>query len=359
MKLPPQLEKLSQIKHAKIIGLLITVLLGLALIIAIMSIGSQFGYSVMMFGLVIITFAVPYLFGWRDGKKLAVAGIGIFLLVGAISGPLGLYFTYNAEQPEPVESAYLDAWFTKSRTALNESTYTTPAAWYRLENGTVEPYQNEVGLEYTFRVTLYSNATESPDVRVGYLRDIWGMEGDKYYMSEVETSDTNYLDGKDYYFVMAGDNPGIYFHWFSVVFGSGSEAYSLNTTMALGPLVGSQADNWGTYIPMGAVTMFCNIGLLFLIIVLLYWWLGTAKAKRKVWDEALREKEEEADEKDGKATDDALEFKPFSCDQCGAPVGVDDNFCPKCGERFDGVDDDAREDGDNSKADGKAEEEGS
>ena len=81
----------------------------------------------------------------------------------------------------------------------------------------------------------------------------------------------------------------------------------------------------------GAVSMFCNIGLLFLIIVLLYWWLGTAKEKRKVWDQALREKEDGPDEVTGGGP------KPFSCDQCGAGVGEDDNFCPKCGERFDGV----------------------
>ena len=266
---------------------------------------------------------------------LVVVGIGMFLLVGAINGPLVVHTAYATDQPEPVESYIHVNWFTKQYTDIEGGNYTSSGAWYRLGNGTVAPYKGEPGQTYRFSVTVYSNDTELPEVYMGYARGVWGLEG-SLPMQETDASDSYFADGKEYHNDLVLDDVGIYSLWYALVFGSGTEANSLNTTVALGPLVGSETDNWSTYIPIGAVSMFCNIGLLFLIIVLLYWWLGTAKAKRKVWDEALREKEGESGKKDDKARDDALEPKPFSCDQCGAPVGVDDNFCPKCGERFDG-----------------------
>ena len=165
-------------------------------------------------------------------------------------------------------------------------------------------------------------------------------------MMETNPADIIYEDGKEFYCDVPIASAGIYSHWFAIVWGTGNEINSVNTSIALGPLVGSETDNWGLYIPIGAASMFCNIGLLFLIIVILYWWLQTAKEKRKTWDVALREQEEDEEKKsDEPLIDDSLEEKkPFTCDQCGAGVSVDDNFCPKCGDRFDGVEDDESED---------------
>jgi hypothetical protein len=328
MKLPPELEKLSQVKHAKVIGILLTIIFDILLVVAAVFIGGNGGYYMMMVGLVIITFVFPYLFGIRDGRTLAVIGVGVFLLVGSINGPLVVYNAFNTEQPEPTSSQVYANWFTKSYTEVEGGNYTTATAWYRLENGTQELYKGNPGQMYRFRVTIYSNDTEMPNMQMGYARGIWGVEG-ALAMTEMDPTDNNLLDGKEYYHELSIEESGIYSHWFAVVF-TGVQMTSLNSSVALGPLVGSQTDNWGTYIPLGAVSMFCNIGLLFLIIVLLYWWLGTAKEKRKVWDQALREKEDGPDEETGGGP------KPFTCDQCGAGVGADDNFCPKCGERFDG-----------------------
>lgn len=262
---------------------------------------------------------------------LAVIGVGMFLLIGAINGPLVVNSAYTTPQSDPVSSTVHVDWHTRAYEELDDGNYTTPDAWYRLEQGTLDNYEGSAGQVYNFHVIYYSNDTAIPKISFGYARGIWGVQ-DSPVMVESDPTDINYIDGKEYYYTMTVAEAGIYSHWFAAVFGTGNEVNSLNTTVALGPLVGSQTDNWGTYIPIGAASMFCNIGLLFLIIVLLYWWLGTAKAKRRTWDDALREKEAEADDK---TMDDALDSKPFTCDQCGAPVGVDDNFCPKCGERFD------------------------
>ena len=334
MKLPPQLEKLSQVKHAKVIGILMTILVDMLLLAVAIMIGGYPGYYVMMIGLVVFTFATLYLFGWRKGKDLAVIGMGMFLLVGSIYGPIMVYTSYSQAEPEPVTSYYTMNWFTKQvNTDIvdDNGTFIFDGHAYKLDNGTLDKYRGEPGDNYRFSVVFYSNDTVTPTVSMGYARDIWGFDG-TLTLTASDTSDMDLSDGKEFHYILNLDKPGIYYYWFAVVFDSGADTISLNTTHAQGPLVGSQVDNWGTYIPIGAVTMFCNIGLLFLIIVLLYWWIGTAKEKRKVWDQALREKEDGPDSGP----------KPFTCDQCGAPVGVEDNFCPKCGERFDEVEGDEK-----------------
>lgn len=340
MKLPEPLDKLSKIKHAKIIGIVLTFVIDIILLIIAMSMGVETGYYFMMIGLVATTFAVPYLFGHRNGKFLAIIGVGMFLLIGAINGPLVVHDAYSTAQDEPVESNVHLIWYTKEYTDLENGTYRTSNAWYNLTDGTLDVYRGEPGQIYRFMVTLYSNSTSAtpPTVQMGYAKGIWGIEGTPV-MTESNPSDLNYADGKEYYYDITINGAGIYSYWFAIVFTEG-QTNSVNTTVGLGPLVGSELDNWGTYVPIGAASMFCNIGLLFLIIVLLYWWLETAKEKRKTWDIALRDKEDEVQKDDKTVKDDALEEKkPFTCDQCGAGVSADDNFCPKCGDRFDGVED--------------------
>jgi len=339
MKLPEPLEKLHEMKRAKAIGLLATFALNMAVLLVAINIDPDLGYYLMMVGFVAITFIVPYLFGWRDSKMLLVAGVGMLLLVGAINGPLVVHSAYTTEQGEPVTSSTHVTWFTKTYTDLENETYETTAAWFRLSGGNVSIYKGESGMVYRFNVTLRSNATfdAPPIIQLGYAKGIWGIGEDSPQMTESDPTDLTYDDGKDFHYDMTIEDAGIYSHWFAIVFDSGNDINSVNTTVGLGPLVGSELDNWSMYIPIGALSMFCNIGLLFLIIVLLYWWLNVAREKRRTWDKALRQKEDEAVAETPEARDDALEEKkPFTCDQCGAGVGVDDNFCPKCGERFDG-----------------------
>ncbi|MCK5398251.1 MAG: zinc ribbon domain-containing protein, partial [Thermoplasmata archaeon] len=165
-----------------------------------------------------------------------------------------------------------------------------------------------------------------------------GVQGtiDTANLIEVDSTDANYVDGKEFYHLAIIDDEGIYSHVYSLNF-QGANTHSLNTTVALGPLVGDESASYGFYALIGIPSMFCNIGMLFVILVLLYWWIGTAKEKRAAWDIDLREKEAVLDDGDDAEEDD--DSKPFTCDECGASVGVEDNFCPKCGERFDEEDD--------------------
>ncbi len=357
MKLPEPLEKIKDIKHAKLIGLATTLTLDIVLMaFALFFMDPYTGYYILMIGLVAISFATLYIFGWRKGKQLVIVGIGIFILIGAIWGPMKVHYDYGLPEPESTQSYSHINWFTRSITELdignysvdgtvyaeNVGIYETGGVVYALDNGTLTPYQGAVGETYEFRITLYSNGTftTQPEVMVAYASSAFG-EISTEFMEPVDANDTIYEDGKEFYYNATFDKPGIYSHTFSVNF-QGEHRNSLNTTVEFGPLVGDESESYGRYALIGIPSMFCNIGMLFIILVLLYWWIGTAKEKRKAWDLDLIEKEEEGEKEladDGGDDDD----KPFTCDQCGASVGTDDNFCPKCGDRFDELEDDELE----------------
>jgi len=335
MDLPEPIEKIKDMKNAKWIGLIVTLIVNVALMVGSLYMDPDTGYYVMMVGLVALTFMMLYIFGWRDGKQLAAAGIGMFILIGAIWGPMTVHRTYSLEEPEMVSSAAHINWFTKEYTELDHGIYVTGGVEYALDEGTLTPYKGDVGQQYNFTIILYSNGTfdEPPQVMVAYALGVQGTIA-KPMMVEAEPNDTNYVDGKEFYYTATIQDAGIYSHVFSVNF-EGSQPHSLNTTVALGPLVGDESASYGFYAMVGIPSMFCNIGMLFVIIVLLYWWIGTAKEKRQSWDLDIQKKEEELKKE---LDDEDLEsLKPFTCDQCGAGVGAEDNFCPKCGERFDEV----------------------
>lgn len=346
MQLPEPLEKIKDMKHAKLIGLATTLILDILLMtFALFFMDPYTGYYILMIGLVAISFATLYIFGWREGKQMVIVGIGIFILIGAIWGPMKVHYDYGLPEPDSTSSYTHINWFTRAITELdmgdysidgtvyaeNVGIYETGGVVYALDNGTLTPYQGDVGGTYEFRITLYSNGTftTQPEVMVAYASSSYG-EISTPFMEEVDSNDTIYEDGKDFHYIATFDKPGIYSHTFSVNF-QGEHRNSLNTTVEFGPLVGEESESYGIYALIGIPSMFCNIGMLFIILVLLYWWIGTAKEKRKSWDMDLLEKEEEREKE---MIDDD---KPFTCDQCGAGVGVDDNFCPKCGDRFDEV----------------------
>ncbi|MCK4267028.1 MAG: zinc-ribbon domain-containing protein, partial [Thermoplasmata archaeon] len=55
------------------------------------------------------------------------------------------------------------------------------------------------------------------------------------------------------------------------------------------------------------------------------------------------EEEDKEEEKEEVAIVD--EDEEFTCTECGAPVSASSNFCPNCGERFDGIEEGPAEEG--------------
>lgn len=365
MKLPPALDNLHKIKHAKVIGVLLAIAGNVGLILFNAIYPSEASYYLLMIGTVAITFIVLYLFGIRDGKWLATLGIIVFLIAGVVNGIVIVHSYYAQDQPDPIESSLFVDWDTKDSIELDDGILTLDPYWYYIDNGTLTPYEGDSGT-YNLRLTLHSDdpfAVE-PDLRVRVIRFLWSDEVIPQ-MTEVDPSDTNYLDGKAFEADVNITERWIYFHGFALVFDAAGSPTSLNTSLALGPLVGPETSLYLPLAGIGMVSMFCNVGLLFLIVVLLYWWLGTAKEKRKQWQQELEDEKAKAgeDEEEGAPEEDEAPDEEdegeFTCTSCGSSVSASHNFCPQCGERFEGIEGDESEDSVKSSEEGTIPEESS
>jgi hypothetical protein len=353
MKLPPALEKLSEIKHAKIVGIVLTLLLDLGLILFNLFLSSELSYYLLLIGTVAVTFAVPYIFGLRDGKRLAITGIVIFLIVGAINGPLVVNRIYSDARSE-----WGDPAITQSATDLETGDY--------LANGTYTPFQGEVGATtYTFSVWYYSDEpAPSGEVFMVYQKYLF-YDAYIFDMTRAPGNDGDYTNGERYIYETSINDfdSGIFIHRFGLNLTSRDIYLPAIDQAYYGPMSGDEASQYPFFAGIGALSMFCNIGLLFLIVILLYWWLGSAKEKRKQWQAELRteepedipdeiEEDEEPADSDESPDDSDGEF---TCTSCGAPVSSEHNFCPKCGEKFDGIEDEADESADSKESGEEAE----
>ena len=137
MKLPPALENLHKIKHAKIIGVLLAILLNVCLLLFNAYFPSQGSYYLLLAGSVAITFFFLYLFGIRDGKWLAGIGIAVFLIIGMINGILIVHSYYSQPEPDPAESAIFVDWDTTAVTDIDGGNHTHNGYWYRMDGGTL------------------------------------------------------------------------------------------------------------------------------------------------------------------------------------------------------------------------------
>jgi hypothetical protein len=347
MKLPPALDNLHKIKHAKVIGVALAIGVNIGLILLNAFFPTEVGYYFLMIGTVAFTFLFLYLFGVRDGKWLASLGIIIFLIIGMVNGILIVHSYYSQDKPEPLQSSLFVDWETKDVTDIEDGNLTHGQYWYYIDNATLAPYESGPGT-YNLRLTLHSNASFAtpPDLRVRVIRFLWSDE-EIPEMSEADSGDVNYLDGKVFEADVNITEEWIYFHGFALVFDATGTPSSLNTSLELGPLVGPESGLYISLAGIGMVSMFCNIGLLFLIVVLLYWWLGTAKEKRKQWQQELKDEEEgegEIEEGEEDEEEEPSEEEEFTCTSCGSSVSASHNFCPQCGERFEGVEDEESSD---------------
>lgn len=337
MKLPPALDNLSKMRYSTVIGIMLTMVLDICLVVVSVFMGTQSGYILLMVGTVAITFLVPWLFGIRNAKWLVVVGVVLFFVLGSVNGPLVVNRLYAQAETEYITPI------------ATNSTLDTATGDY-IFNGNVSPLQGEEGTSYNFTVWYHSNDNDTTDkgqVNLRFQKHLF-YEPFTRQMTPSDTTDTDYTDGKEFrYLSVPGDfDNGVFIHLFELNFTDRSVYLpEVGQPSFIGPLQGTESSQYGFYALIGSVSMFCNIGLLFLIIVLLYWWLMSARERRSRWDTELR-----ADAEAKKGATAGPDAKPetakiegkeelFTCTSCGARVLASHNFCPKCGERFEGVED--------------------
>jgi hypothetical protein len=274
-------------KYAVPIGLALTVLLTLALTLYAISLC----FVPMLIALV--AYGIPYYFGFKNRKKLAVFGTLLILLLGVVFG-LNIYYYIQGYSGEVIHSQN------------NE-----------LIAGQVTPLKGLPGDSYNFTVEVVNGSSGS----IVYLLAINGASENtlNYSMTYVGMDGSNAIFSK----TLNNLSEGIYQFQYQGLIPGGN----VLTNAALGPIAMSMGGVLNSYLYYGIVFIgLFQIGLLFYLLLVLTWWMDRSKAKMAEFDKA-RKQEKKGD--DGQKVIDK-----FICSECGADVPIDAKECPRCGEKF-------------------------
>lgn len=268
-----------------------------------------------------VIFGIPYLFGVRSVKTFLKAGTVIILITGILFGALITFFMFE------------QIYYFEERTV--EDT--------QLVNGSVTPYLGNKATSFNYTVTYTGS---EPETNVTVYVNITDAVGD--YESSIPLKSSNglfynetILDENIYYYRFA-----VHLHDNNTWIETDKEKYGI------GPITISFSSMLGLQIPQGILILFMNVGLFYYMVIILYWWrksaqkdrmkiLGAPKDEEEAKAEELEEEfsEEEAEGEEVKKEKDegkAEAVGEYSCTACGADVAADDNYCPKCGEAFEG-----------------------
>jgi predicted RNA-binding Zn-ribbon protein involved in translation (DUF1610 family) len=237
----------------------------------------------------LVTFGIPFLFGIRSTKTLLKIGVLAIIMTGIIFGVIYTHLMFN--QLYYFEHVPLDNG--------------------QLEGGTVTPYTGDdnTTFNYTIRYTG-SEALENITVYVN-ITDFSG--GDKFVIPLENSGRLFYNETKL--------NQSIYYYHFT--------AYL------------------SVQIIQGVLYLLLDSGIFFFMIVVLYYWRKTTQKQQAEWEEKMKNEEEEIKKEKEKLKEEEPKVKvvEFECTSCGAVVEADADVCPKCGEDFEGEEEEERKGG--------------
>ncbi|MEW5936690.1 MAG: zinc ribbon domain-containing protein [Candidatus Thermoplasmatota archaeon] len=273
--------RLSKIRYAIAIWILLVLLCDLLL--GLVSVIWHGGNSWVAYGAIVgaafLTLLIPYIFGEKRVKVMALAGLLTITIAGAATGAATLSYIY-------------EGWV---------APYEDPAG--PVHNVTLTPYMNVEGGAYTF-TAQYEGAEPPGSLNLtlyDFSKPFWART-DPIVLSVNRSNDSAL------YSITYSPPPGLYRHSFA--------AGGIPYTEAWGPINSPYVDNLPLFMMLGVTQFLISIWFLFAIGLLLYWWLRKGQMMRREWADAKRT------------------ARTFKCSACGAMVDADASFCPKCGERF-------------------------
>ncbi len=273
-------------------------------------------------------FLVPYYFGERRMRHFALNALPVFVIATLLAG--GMATQALLAQNEPIE--------------LSSAGIPFSAPTMALANGTVAPYQADPNQDFTFRVRLFTTVNDS---YLNYsvslnLTVIDGVSGTQpsfpmAYSPGVNSS-MNPRNGTWYEAILPLGG-SIYGYAFSVTDNRGNWTY---TASDFGPITASGTAFYGFFTYYTGISM--TFPALFYFVILFMWWYTVRMRQsrsRMLGREPEIPKEKPASRPSGKATEKpadpgskASKAAAFTCTNCGADVGEDDEKCPKCGAVF-------------------------
>jgi ribosomal protein L40E len=269
--------------------------IGLALAFVVCSLLLVFSPYLLCFGLLLVALAgyyIPYFFGLRDRKKLAIWGIVLILL---------LSIPYSISMVEG------------QKASANNLLRTSDGA---MTNGTVEPFKGDSSTVH--EVSELVTDQDYSDVRV-IVYDVW--TGITIYNRSMVP--TNNSDGTLYTFTTTLQNRTEYGYWFIADDG---DRYVTTSNMNYGPMHVTDGV-YAHWMPLLVLALFIEVGLLYFLLLILGWWTDKSKAR-------LAEMQKQRAGSAPSLSKEGQEEK-FICSECGAEVPASAGRCPQCGESFD------------------------
>jgi DNA-directed RNA polymerase subunit RPC12/RpoP len=279
------LEDLKKSKLAIPFSLVLTVLVGYLLLI----IGSVL-LCLLPVAIAVVIYFVPRYFGLVNRKKLLIAGTVIILVLGIASG-LTYYSILKDEAPVTL--------------------HTTDNV---LSGGNITPFRGTDSTNFTFSV-IYTGTNTTPHIFVTVSNHYRANALSIYDLA----NDANYTGPGDRYVLHQTFASSIYYFEYSYEKPDGS---FVHTETSWGPYTMTNDQIFGSELRAVPLAMFLNVGPLFYLLVLLFWWMERSKKRF----------EEQGGRLPGKTAPKTTE--KFVCSECGGDVPADADRCPQCGERF-------------------------
>lgn len=270
---------------------------GLALAFVVSTLLLIYAAYLLCFGVLLVALAgyyIPYFFGMRSKKQLAVWGLVLILL---LSIPYTVTIVNNQ---------------------LSSETQTISTTDGRMINGKVTPFTGDQNTVYNYSVLVTDPGLS--DVRVIIL-DTWAGT------QELNTTMTGQpaAGGTLYTFETTLQNRTEWGYYFIAFDG---ERFIATSTSNYGPIMVSQTDMFVHWLPFMVLSLFIQVGLLYFLLLALGYWTDRSRAK-------LAEAKKQQQQPNVTLPPAPGTEEKFVCSECGAEVPVGAEQCAQCGERFD------------------------
>lgn len=290
------LDAISSKKWGPILGIVIASVIAFILL-AYISPSICFGFLIC----VLVIYFIPYYFGLKSFKLLAVWGIAFILLM-----PIPLsYFSENVVYEYEDKDIFSES---KDKTIIN---------------GTVTPYIESENGTYTFTV----EADEKYDVVKLWIAptSAFGIYfvGNGHSSSYSMTTEVKTEDGKNIWSVTLDNlSPNMYSYMFEgKLVNESSEIDGEFTSAVIGPINEDSTSLYVTIYKTTVTNVALYIGLLYFLLMFMMY---TNRRNRELFEQQRAKQSRPEEGPDG----------TFHCPKCNSEVIKGQKFCPQCGESF-------------------------
>jgi ribosomal protein L40E/energy-coupling factor transporter transmembrane protein EcfT len=289
-KLRESFEDFKKKRYAIPIGLLITA--AVTCVVLITTYYMCFSYAVVAVRAV----AIPYYFGLKEIKKLALFGLVLFLFLGIAFG-VSSFYEWKGVEGDPVGS---------------ESGIMVNGTMTRMESGI---------FQYSVFIVDGNGSEEVYVITESQWAESISRNNTLVPLGSPSTNGQLYVNNTTI-------PEGVYYYYFAINDASGWK----EGDYGIGPINVPDEEFLSSMLLSRVLLVYLNIAILYFILLGLIYWTRSSK---KRYGQMKKEKEElSVPRKKLDESEEAKMEEKFICSECGAEVPADAKMCPQCGEPF-------------------------